>query len=83
MELLVRLPSGMRLLTDYTVGTEREGERQRERERELAEVQQDVEFISSHKRIKNTSKNGTILTEHLLNTSRGLRTPKRTRKISM
>ena len=40
-----------------------------------------MEFISPHKHIKNTSTNGTILTEHMLNTNRGHQTPKRTRKI--
>lgn len=34
----------------------------------LAE-QEDAEFISSHKHIKNMSTNKTILTEHLLNIS--------------
>ena len=33
----------------------------------MAEAQEDVEFISPHKRIKNTSTNGTILTEDQLN----------------
>ena len=42
-----------------------------------------MEFISPHKYIKNASTNRTILTEHWLNTSRGPRTPKRTRKIPM
>ena len=32
---------------------------------------EDVEFASPHKYIQNTSTNGTILTEHLLDTSRG------------
>ena len=40
-----------------------------------------MKFISPHKYIKNTSANGTILTEHLLNISRRLQTPKRTVKI--
>ena len=39
-----------------------------------------MEFISLHKCV-NTSKNGLILTEPLLNTSRGPWTLKRTRKI--
>ena len=37
---------------------------------------EDVEFISPHKCIKSTSKNGTILTEHQLNTSSRPQTPK-------
>ena len=37
----------------------------------MAEAQEDVEFISPHKRIKNTSTNGTILTEDQLNISLG------------
>ena len=41
-----------------------------------------VELTSSHKYIKNTSTNGTILTEHLLNTGRRPQTPERTRKSS-
>ena len=41
-----------------------------------------VELPSSHKYIKNTSTNGTILTEHLLNTGRRPQTPERTRKSS-
>ena len=41
-----------------------------------------MEFTSPHKYIKNTSTNGTILTEHLLNTSRRPQTPKRTKKNS-
>ena len=41
----------------------------------------DVEFASPHKNTKNTSANGTVLTEHLLNTSRRPWTPKRRRKI--
>ena len=45
---------------------------------EMAKEWEDVEFISPHERTKNTSKNGTVLTEHLLNTSRGPWTPKRT-----
>ena len=43
---------------------------------------EDVEFVSPHKYIKNTSTNGTILTEHLLNISGRIRIPKRTRTIS-
>ena len=42
----------------------------------MVEEYKDVEFISPHK-----STNGTILTEHLLNTSRGPWTPKMTRNI--
>ena len=42
-----------------------------------------MEFTSSHKYIKNTSTNGTILTENLLNTNRGPWTPKRTRQTPM
>ena len=42
--------------------------------------QEDLEFTSPHKYIKNTSTNGTISIENLLNTSKGPRTPKRTRK---
>ena len=34
-------------------------------------------FFFPHKCIKNTSTHGTILTEHLINTSRGAQTPKR------
>ena len=45
--------------------------------------QEDVEFASPHKYIKNTSTNGTVLTEHLLNTSGGSWTPIWTRKIPM
>ena len=45
--------------------------------------QEDAEFISPHKYIKNTSTNGTVLTEHLQNISRRLQTPKRTRKIPL
>ena len=41
---------------------------------------QHVEFTSSHKGIKNTSTNGTVLAEHLLNTGRGPWTPERTGK---
>ena len=40
-----------------------------------------MEFVAPHKYLKNTPKNGTILTEHLLNMSGRLQTPKRTRKI--
>ena len=47
----------------------------------MVEEYEDVEFISPHKRIKNTSTNGTILTGHWLNTNRGPWTHKRTRKI--
>ena len=43
----------------------------------------DVELTPSHKYIKNTLTNDTVLTEHLLNTSRRPQTPERTRKISM
>ena len=49
----------------------------------MVEEQEDIEFIFPHKCIRNTSTNATILTEHQLNTSRGPRTPKRTRKIPM
>ena len=42
---------------------------------------EDMEFTSPQKYIKNTSTNGTILTDHLLNTSRRPWKPKRTRKI--
>ena len=47
----------------------------------MVEEQEDLEFTSPHKHIKNTSTNGTILTEHMLNTSRRPRTPKRKRRI--
>ena len=40
-----------------------------------------MEFISPHKYIKNTSTNGIILTEQMLNISRWLQSPKRKRKI--
>ena len=40
-----------------------------------------MEFLSPHSYMKNTSTNGTVLTGHLLNTSKRLWTPKRTRKI--
>ena len=40
----------------------------------------DEEFTSPHKYIKNKSTNVTILTEHLLNTSKGSGTFKTTRK---
>ena len=40
-----------------------------------------MQYTSPHKYIKNTSTNGEILTEHLLNSSGGPWTPKRTRKI--
>ena len=40
-----------------------------------------MEFTSLHKYIKNISKNGTILTKHLFNTSGRLCTSKRIRKI--
>ena len=42
--------------------------------------QQDTELICSHKYIKNACTFATILTEHLLNTSRSPQTSKRTRK---
>ena len=42
----------------------------------MAENYADMELISLHKRIKNTSANGTILTEPLQKTSRGPGTPK-------
>ena len=42
--------------------------------------QESVGFTSPHKYIENTSTSGTTCTEHLLNTSRGPQTPKRTRK---
>ena len=45
------------------------------------EEEEDGEVTSLHKYMKNTSTNGTNLTEHMLNTSRGPWTPKRTRKI--
>ena len=41
---------------------------------------ENVKFISSHKYIKNTSTNGTSLTEHLLDISGKLWTTKRTRR---
>ena len=44
---------------------------------------EDVEFVALHKYIKNTSTNGTILKEYLLNISRRLQTHKRTRKITL
>ena len=47
----------------------------------MAEEWQDVEFNFPHKCIKNTSTNGTIITENLLNISRGPWTSKKTRKI--
>ena len=40
-------------------------------------------MVSPHKYIKNASTHITILTEHLLNFSRRLQTPKRTRKIPL
>ena len=40
-----------------------------------------MEFVSPHKYIKNTSTNGTILKEHLLNISERLQTPKKIGKI--
>ena len=43
----------------------------------------DEEFTSPHKYNKNKSTNVTVLTEHLLNTSKRPQTPKRTRKIPM
>lgn len=42
-----------------------------------------MEFISPHKYIENISTNEVILTENLLNISRRLQTPKRTRKIPL
>ena len=47
------------------------------------EKQGDLGFMCNHRYIKNTPTNGTIYTEHLLNTSRGPQIPKRTRKIPM
>lgn len=44
--------------------------------------QKDMELASSHKYMKNASTNGTILTAHLLNTSRRPQTPERTGMIS-
>ena len=41
-----------------------------------------MEFIFPHKSIKNTSTNGTILTEHQLNTSRGSWSPKSTKMMT-
>ena len=46
-----------------------------------AEAQEGVEFTSPHKHIKNTSTNGTVLTEPRLNISLGPWAPGRTRKI--
>ena len=43
----------------------------------------DEDFTSPHEYIKNKSMNITVLTEHLLNTSKRPQTPKRTRKIPM
>ena len=40
-----------------------------------------MKFISPHTHIKNISTNGTILTEYLLNTSRGPWTPKKTKNL--
>ena len=42
-----------------------------------------MEFASLHKYIKNTSTCETVLTEHLLNSSRKPQTPRRARKIPM
>ena len=47
----------------------------------MAEKEEDREFISLHIHIRNASTNGTVLTEHLLNTSRGPWTPKWVNKI--
>ena len=44
---------------------------------------EDMEFASLHKYIKNTSTCETVLTEHLLNSSRKPQTPRRARKIPM
>lgn len=44
----------------------------------MAEELEDMEFIFPHRCIKNT--NGTVPTEHLLNTSREPWTPKSTRE---
>ena len=44
--------------------------------------QKDAEFIPPHKYTKNTSTNGTILIEHLLNICKSLQTLKKMRKIS-
>ena len=46
------------------------------------EKDEELGFTSPHKDIKNASTSGTIHTEHLLNTSRRPRKPKRTRKES-
>ena len=54
--------------------------RRRGREKNKMTEWQDVEFTSSHRGIKNTSTNRTVLTEHLLNAGRGPWTPKRTGK---
>ena len=48
---------------------------------QTTEDSEDMEFIFLHECIKKMSRNGIILTELLLNTSRGPWTPKRTRKI--
>lgn len=44
-------------------------------------VEQDTEFISPYKYIRNTSTSGTILPEHLLNSNRDPQTPVRARLI--
>ena len=48
---------------------------------EMAEEEEDIEFISLHQCIKNTSTDGTILTGNQLNTSRRPWTLERTKKI--
>ena len=45
--------------------------------------QDDVEFVSPRKYVKNTSTNETVFTEHLLNISRRLWTPERIRSIPL
>ena len=47
------------------------------------EEQEDVEFVFPHKCIKNTSTKGTVLTEHLLNISGSLWTPKKNKKTTL
>ena len=42
-----------------------------------------MKFVAPDKCVKNTSTNGTVLTEHLLNISRRLRTSIKTRKIPL
>ena len=45
--------------------------------------QKDMKFVAPDKCVKNTSTNGTVLTEHLLNVRGRLWTPKRTGKMPL